>query len=312
MAAEPEERIAIESDNDVVTARQRARELAAGLELTSTDQTLLATAISEVARNITTYATARRGAAVDRARRRPAAREGIRVVARDKGPGIADVDLAMQDGYTSGGGLGLGLPGARRLVDEFDIETAPGRRHDRHAGQVVEGALKRSPTAGPASSRSASRGWRSQGEDRSGDLAVFAPYDRGGLAVVIDGLGHGDDAADASAIAERVIREHASDPPATLLSRCHEALRKSRGVVLTAAWFDLEALQLSWAGVGNVEARLVRGAAAYGDRHDSALVLGGRRRLQPARRSAPPARICGWATRSPSPPTGSRPTTRPR
>jgi serine/threonine-protein kinase RsbT len=120
-----EERIAIESDNDVVTARQRARELAAGLELTSTDQTLLATAISEVARNITTYA--KRGEVLLSIVREagPPAREGIRVVARDRGPGIEDLDLAMQDGYTSGGGLGLGLPGARRLVDEFDIETAP-------------------------------------------------------------------------------------------------------------------------------------------------------------------------------------------
>jgi serine/threonine-protein kinase RsbT len=122
---EPEERIAIESDNDVVTARQRARELAAGLELTSTDQTLLATAISEVARNITTYAT--RGEVLLSIVRDNGGREGIRVVARDQGPGIADVDLAMQDGYTSGGGLGLGLPGARRLVDEFDIDTTVGQ-----------------------------------------------------------------------------------------------------------------------------------------------------------------------------------------
>ena len=123
MAPESEERIAIESDNDVVTARQRARELAARVELTSTDQTLLATAISEVARNITTYAT--RGEVLLSIVRDNGGREGIRVVARDSGPGIEDVDLAMQDGYTSGGGLGLGLPGARRLVDEFDIETAP-------------------------------------------------------------------------------------------------------------------------------------------------------------------------------------------
>ncbi len=125
MPPDTEERIAIESDNDVVTARQRARELAAMLDLTSTDQTLLATAISEVARNITTYAT--RGEVLLSIVRDagPPTREGIRVVARDRGPGIANLDLAMQDGYTSGGGLGLGLPGARRLVDEFDIETGP-------------------------------------------------------------------------------------------------------------------------------------------------------------------------------------------
>ena len=138
---------------------------------------------------------------------------------------------------------------------------------------MVEGPLE--PDGWPAELDLGVAGIAIEGEQRSGDLAVFAPYDRGGLAVVIDGLGHGDDAADASAIAEKVIREHASAVPATLLARCHEALRRSRGVVLTAAWFDLEDLEISWAGVGNVEARLVRGDAVYGDRHDSALVLGG-------------------------------------
>ena len=117
--------IPIESDADVVTARQRARELASTLELTSTDQTLLATAISEVARNITTYAV--RGEVQLSVVNDSNGRRGIRVVARDAGPGIEDVDLAMQDGYTSGTGLGLGLPGARRLVDDFSIETAPGQ-----------------------------------------------------------------------------------------------------------------------------------------------------------------------------------------
>jgi serine/threonine-protein kinase RsbT len=117
--------IPIESDADVVTARQKARELAGQVELTSTDQTLLATAISEVARNITTYAVrgeVRLSVVLDDNGRR-----GIRVVAHDDGPGIEDVELALQDGYTSGGGLGLGLPGARRLVDDFEIETAPGQ-----------------------------------------------------------------------------------------------------------------------------------------------------------------------------------------
>jgi serine/threonine-protein kinase RsbT len=123
VAPDVTERIAIESDADVVTARQRARELAAGLELSSTDQTLLATAISEVARNITTYAT--RGEVLLSVVRDNGGREGIRVVARDNGPGIEDIERALQDGYTSGGGLGLGLPGARRLVDEFEIESAP-------------------------------------------------------------------------------------------------------------------------------------------------------------------------------------------
>ena len=124
MVAEAPERISIESDADVVTARQRARALAIGLDMPSTDQTLLATAISEVARNITAYAE--RGEVVLELVRDGRGRRGIRVTARDEGPGIADLERAMTDGYTTGGGLGLGLPGARRLVDEFEIETAPG------------------------------------------------------------------------------------------------------------------------------------------------------------------------------------------
>ena len=124
MAPEAAERIAIESDADVVTARQRARALAVGLDMPSTDQTLLATAISEIARNITAYAI--RGEIVLDVVRDADGRRGVRVVARDDGPGIADLERALTDGYTTGGGLGLGLPGARRLVDEFDISTTPG------------------------------------------------------------------------------------------------------------------------------------------------------------------------------------------
>ena len=124
-AVELEERVGIGGDADVVVARQRARELANELELSSTDQTLLATAISEVARNITTYA--RRGEVSVSIVEDGRGRRGIRVVASDQGPGIADVERAMQDGYTTGGGLGLGLPGARRLVDDFVLDSEPGR-----------------------------------------------------------------------------------------------------------------------------------------------------------------------------------------
>ena len=123
MAPDAAERIAIDSDADVVKARQRARALAITLDMPSTDQTLLATAISEIARNITTYAG--EGEVALRVRRE-GARAGIEVVATDEGPGIANVELAMQDGFTTGNGLGLGLPGTRRLVDDFELDTTPG------------------------------------------------------------------------------------------------------------------------------------------------------------------------------------------
>jgi serine/threonine-protein kinase RsbT len=120
---EDEIRVAIRTDADVVTARQEARTMGAALGFTSTDLTLLATAISEIARNITTYAG--EGEVALRVVRE-GVRHGIEVEATDEGPGIANVELAMQDGYTTGNGLGLGLPGTRRLVDDFELDTTPG------------------------------------------------------------------------------------------------------------------------------------------------------------------------------------------
>lgn len=116
-------RIEIASDDDVVAARQAGRQLAEALGLGVTDLTLVATAISEVARNITAYA----GSGEILVRRIDhRGRSGVQVVARDDGPGIADIDRALQDGYTTGGGLGLGLPGARRLMDDFSISSRIG------------------------------------------------------------------------------------------------------------------------------------------------------------------------------------------
>jgi serine/threonine-protein kinase RsbT len=117
-------RVAIATDADVVTARQQARSMGGDLGFSSTDLTLLATAISEVARNITAYAG--EGELRLRVVRGANGRQGIEVIAHDEGPGIANVELALRDGFTTGSGLGLGLPGARRLVDEFELQTAPG------------------------------------------------------------------------------------------------------------------------------------------------------------------------------------------
>jgi serine/threonine-protein kinase RsbT len=116
-------RIPIASEVDIVLARQQGRNLAGQLGASSIAMTLIATAISELARNIVQYA--RRGeivlSVVEGSRR------GIQIVARDQGPGIPDLDLAMRDGYSTGGSLGLGLPGAKRLMDEFTIDTEVGK-----------------------------------------------------------------------------------------------------------------------------------------------------------------------------------------
>jgi serine/threonine-protein kinase RsbT len=118
------ERVPVARDADVVLARQRAREIAARAGLSGTDLTLIATAVSEIARNIVKFA--RRGeftfSVVTQA-----GRTGLLMTARDSGPGIPDVSRALQDGYSTYRGLGLGLPGARRLMDDFEIVSEVGR-----------------------------------------------------------------------------------------------------------------------------------------------------------------------------------------
>ena len=118
-----EVRIKIESDADIVVARKGARDLASRLSFSATELTVIATAVSEISRNIVRFAE--RGEVFLELLDVP--RPGLRMVARDTGPGIADVDLALTDGYSTYHGLGLGLPGARRLMDEFEVVTQRGR-----------------------------------------------------------------------------------------------------------------------------------------------------------------------------------------
>ena len=113
-------RVPINSDKDIVVARQEGRTLAMSLGFSPGDATLLATAISELARNIVAYANVGE-ILLATTTVNGAARLGMQVVAHDEGPGIADVQQALRDGFSTSGGLGLGLPGVRRLVDEFQI-----------------------------------------------------------------------------------------------------------------------------------------------------------------------------------------------
>jgi serine/threonine-protein kinase RsbT len=116
--------VPIRSDVDVVNARQQARSLVSGLRFSSSDLTLIATAISEVARNIVAYAGS--GEIVLRITQR-GERRGLMVIATDRGPGIPDIERAMQDGFSTSGGLGLGLPGSKRLMDEFNLVSEVGK-----------------------------------------------------------------------------------------------------------------------------------------------------------------------------------------
>ncbi|EJN38438.1 anti-sigma regulatory factor (Ser/Thr protein kinase) [Pseudomonas sp. GM84] len=111
-------------EQDVVLARQLARKIASECGMRLVDLTKLVTAVSELARNTVVYGG---GGDMDWEVIEETGRVGLRLVFRDEGPGIADTRLALTDGWTSGSGLGLGLTGARRLVDEFELDTAPGQ-----------------------------------------------------------------------------------------------------------------------------------------------------------------------------------------
>ena len=117
-------RVAINSDQDIVVARQKGRALATELGFSSGDATLVATAISELARNIVSYA---RKGQISLQIVNGEDRQGLSIVASDNGPGIPDVRQALRDGFSTSGSLGLGLPGVRRLMDEFQITSVPGR-----------------------------------------------------------------------------------------------------------------------------------------------------------------------------------------
>ena len=115
--------VSVDAEADVVCARARGRALALQMGFSAARATLLATAISELARNILLYAG--HGEILLSVVENPS-RVGIGIVARDKGPGIADLSQALRDGFSSSGRLGLGLPGVRRLMDTFDVQSAPG------------------------------------------------------------------------------------------------------------------------------------------------------------------------------------------
>jgi serine/threonine-protein kinase RsbT len=118
------ETLPLQTDEDVVRTRQAVRSWSVAAGFTLVDQTKLVTAASELARNAVIHGG---GGEMRMEVVEENARRGIRLTFADHGPGIPDVQLALKDGYTSGGGLGLGLPGARRLSNEFHIESEPGQ-----------------------------------------------------------------------------------------------------------------------------------------------------------------------------------------
>lgn len=123
MAVIKDETLSVHTSEDIVRVRQNVRAWAIERGFTLVDQTKIVTAASELARNMVMYGG---GGIVKLEALSEGGKSGLRIIFEDQGPGIVDIDLAMKDGYTTGGGLGLGLSGAKRLSNEFEIRSAPG------------------------------------------------------------------------------------------------------------------------------------------------------------------------------------------
>ena len=228
------QRLSIATELDVADAARAARDLAEARGLTAVEAQHVATAVSEVAMNAWKYAG---GGEVELAPDEHEGRAGVRVVVRDRGPGIADVAAAMEDGASSGGSLGLGLPGARRLMDGFELESGPGRtvvRMARWAGGPPPGAPPVRVAVRPG----------------SGGAALAQPY-RGGILLALAAGPRADEAL-------RLWRPRPWHDPARLAGAAGEAL--DAGDRLGVALAALSALdgRLAWLSAGAVRAVILR------------------------------------------------------
>jgi serine/threonine-protein kinase RsbT len=265
---EGETRVEIGSEADVVRACHEGGALAERLGFSPTERAHVVTAISEVAGNIWLYAG--RGQ-VELAASDEPARVGIAVVARDSGPGIRDVELAMQDGYSTRGGMGLGLPGARRLMDDFAVDSEVGR------GTTVTMARWRAKPGAPAPERplvelvAPSAG----AQECPGQRVVVEPFANGMLIAAVSARGRGAQAAEAADSAARVLKRQASESPIALVQHCHEELRDSRGAALALASVSELDARMTWLAVGGVDAVLERAAPHGGSSREAAPALRG-------------------------------------
>jgi anti-sigma regulatory factor (Ser/Thr protein kinase) len=184
---------------------------------------------------------------------------GIELLAVDHGPGIVDVDRAMRDGYSSGGTPGKGLGAVQRLSDVFDLYSAPG------VGSVVLSRMAKLRGDRAPEPRLAEFGVVSvaaPGERVSGDAWLITPGENGPSVVVIDALGHGEVAHEASSLAVEIAKKHPGNSPTVLLDILHRGLRATRGAAVAVAEINPAARELRFAGVGNISCSIAAPGAS--------------------------------------------------
>ncbi len=245
-------RVSVCHEADVAEAGRAAAALAATLGFSETIGEELRLAARELASNLVRHA---RGGVVNLSPCGSGLTRGLEIEALDEGPGIPDPDRALLDGFSTADGLGYGLGAVDRAADELEIGSplASGR-----GTRVVLRRFLRAPsTSGPGPVVFGASTRPRPGQRENGDAFVLSTWSGGALAAVIDGLGHGRFAHLASSRARAALLEKPDRPLLQLFADVVRACRPTRGVVMTLARFDPGRLQ--WAGIGNVEARLLGG-----------------------------------------------------
>lgn len=282
MAGKPK-RMPIAGDDDLARAVLEVSRSAREVGFDAVGCASLSTAASELGRNILKYAD--RGE-LHISRLHDANRTGLEIVARDRGPGITDLDAALTDHHSTGGTLGLGLPGVKRLMDHFDIESRPGRgtsvtvrkyvARERPVRMPTRSSEPRPPTgrADPAPDApppgEAGLEWAAAirpciGERVSGDAVYYEQRQNTLVVALIDGLGHGPDAHAAATAATDLLARNWEPDVIRALQLVASACSSSHGVVASVAAINALDGALTYAGVGNVTARVLspRGSRVF-------------------------------------------------
>jgi hypothetical protein len=229
----------------------------------------LVTAISEVASNVWRHAGS--GRLLLGARDEPE-RVGVEVTATDSGPGISALNLAMRDGWSTRGGMGLGLPGARRLMDEFSIGSGPG------AGTTVE-MTRWLPKPGAAPAERPLLEWAGSAA-APGARALACPFPNGMMLAVVDA----NRSRTAATTAAAVLEQHAPDSPITLVERLHAALSGTGGVDVALASVSALDARITWLALGG--GGVILGAESGSPRATAPALAGAAGRSLPALRAA--------------------------
>lgn len=259
IAAEFSTLVVVDEQSEIGAARRAAMALGGAHGLGSDARGRLAIVVTEAATNIVRHGGG--GVVVLRALGTPAS-GAIEVLALDKGPGLGSLERAMSDGYSTTGTAGVGLGAMQRLANVFEVHS------QRDVGTAV---MARVSDARPGSDRSDSIDDRLgavcvplRGETECGDAWRIAAGPRRVSLMLVDGLGHGHGAAEAAAVAVSVFPQIDEMPPASALARFDAAARGTRGMALSFVSIDLVSRSVDFAGVGNVDARVLSGDAAKG------------------------------------------------